>query len=239
MQNAIDITGLRKDYRDFSLQDISFTLPAGHIMGFVGENGAGKTTTIRLMLNMTARNGGTVRMFGMDNLENEQRIRQDIGVVFDDTFFAEGWKVSEVEKAVRGFYANWDAELFRQYLKEFSLPSDRKVKELSRGMKMKLMLAVAMSHGAKLLILDEPTSGIDPVARDELLEILRAYVADGENSIFFSTHITTDLQKIADDLCIIHNGHLVYSGTKDGLRTQFPDMQSIDDVLVSISKRSL
>lgn len=239
MANAIEITGLRKEYRDFSLKDISFTLPLGHIMGFVGQNGAGKTTTIRLILNMTARQSGSIQILGQDNILDEQKIKQDIAVVFDDTFFAESWKVSEVEKAIQGFYDKWDSALYHNHVKEFNLPIDKRVKELSRGMKMKLMLAVAMSHEAKLLILDEPTSGIDPVARDELLDILRTYVADGQKSIFFSTHITTDLQKIADYISIIHNGSIVYTGTEKGLSGAFPGVSSIDDILVSISKRSI
>ncbi|MDD5568980.1 MAG: ABC transporter ATP-binding protein, partial [Candidatus Pacebacteria bacterium] len=215
------------------------TLPVGHIMGFVGQNGAGKTTTIRLILNMTARNNGSIKILGLDNISDEQKIKQDVAVVFDEIFFADSWRVSEVEKAIQGFYLKWDSNLYHKYIKEFGLSIDKKVKELSRGMKMKLMLAAAMSHNAKLLILDEPTSGIDPVARDELLEILSAYVADGEKSIFFSTHITTDLEKIADYISIIHDGNIAYTGTKKDLMNQFPGMPSIDDILVSISKRKI
>jgi len=221
MRNAIEIKGLRKEYRDFSLNDITFSLPTGHIMGFVGQNGAGKTTTIRLILNMTARNNGSIRILGMDNIAQEQQIKQDIGAVFDDIFFVENWKVSEVEKAIKSFYTNWNSALYYQYITDFSVPINKKVKELSRGMKMKLMLAGAMSHNAKLLILDEPTSGIDPVARNELLEILSTYVSDGEKSIFFSTHITTDLEKIADYIAVIDKGDLFYTGTRDDLLTRF------------------
>jgi len=221
MRKAIEIEGLRKDYKDFSLNDISFSLPTGHIMGFVGQNGAGKTTTIRLMLNMTARNNGSIKILGMDNILEEQRIKQDIAVVFDEIFFAENWKISEVEKAIKSFYTNWNSTLYYQYISDFSLPINKQIKELSRGMKMKLMLASAMSHNARLLILDEPTSGIDPVARNELLEILSTYVSNGENSVFFSTHITTDLEKIADYIAIIDNGDLFYTGTKDDLLARF------------------
>jgi ABC-2 type transport system ATP-binding protein len=221
MNSAIAIEGLRKEYKDFTLKDISFTLPQGFIMGFVGKNGAGKTTTIRLMLNIIARNAGTIRIFGMDNMLDEQAIKQDIGVVFDDIFFVDTWKVSEVEKAVKGFYAKWDSRLFARYIGDFDLPAEKRVKELSRGMKMKLMLAVAMSHEAKLLILDEPTSGLDPVARDELLNILSEYISDGEKTILFSTHITTDLEKIADYITLIDNGSIFYTGTKDDLLESF------------------
>jgi ABC-2 type transport system ATP-binding protein len=239
MTNAIEIKELHKDYGDFVLNHISFTFPAGNIIGFVGQNGAGKTTTIRLILNMIGRTGGSIKIFGLDNIQDEQKIKQDIAVVFDDTFFADGWRVSEVEKALQGFYARWDSTQYRELLHDFSLPVGKRVKELSRGMKMKLMLAVAMSHQAKLLILDEPTSGIDPVARDELLEILKSYVSDGEKRIFFSTHITTDLEKIADYISIIDNGSLVYTGTKKGLTKEFPKIKTIDDILVAISKKKI
>ncbi len=221
MTSAIEIEGLRKEYRDFTLRDVSFALPQGYIMGFVGKNGAGKTTTIRLILNIIARNAGTVRILGMDSMRDEQAIKQDIGVVFDDIFFVDSWKVSEVEKAIRGFYAKWDGSLFARYIRDFDLPAGKKVKELSRGMKMKLMLAVAMSHKAKLLILDEPTSGLDPVARDELLNILGEYISDGEKTILFSTHITADLEKIADYITLIDNGSIFYTGTKDDLLESF------------------
>lgn len=221
MNKAIEVQNLCKEYRDFSLNNISFSLPMGYIMGFVGQNGAGKTTTIRLILNMTQRDSGAIKVFDRDNIQDEQSIKQDIAVVFDDIMFVDTWKVSEVEKTIRSFYRNWNSELFNQYLKSFRLPVDKKVKDLSRGMKMKLMLAVAMSHEAKLLILDEPTSGLDPVARDELLEILEKYIADGQKSILFSTHITADLEKIADYITLIHNGNMFYTGTKDDLLEHF------------------
>ena len=193
----------------------------GYIMGFVGQNGAGKTTTIRLILNMINRDGGEIKIFGLDNVQDEKKIKQDIAVVFDDIYFVDNWKVREVEKAVKRFYNNWSSQSFNQYISDFNLPADKKVKELSRGMKMKLMLAVAMSHEAKLLLLDEPTNGLDPVARDELLEIMSRYIADGQKSILFSTHITSDLEKIADYITLIEQGNIFYTGTKDDLLESF------------------
>ncbi len=216
MNNAIEVKNLRKEYKDFTLNELSFSVPTGYIMGFVGQNGAGKTTTIRLMLNMTDRAGGEISLLGMDNLQDEQRIKQDVGVVLDEIYFVNNWSVREVEQALKPFYDHWNSALYRQYAQQFRLPLDKKVKDLSRGMRMKLMLVVAMSHEAKLLILDEPTSGLDPVARDELLQILRDYI-DEEKSILFSTHNTTDLERIADYITLIDNGNIFYSGTKDDL----------------------
>jgi ABC-2 type transport system ATP-binding protein len=221
MNNAIEIEKRCKSYKDFSLNDVSFSLPMGYIMGFVGQNGAGKTTTIRLILNMINRDSGEIKIFGLGNVQDEQKIKQDIAVVFDDIYFVDSWKVREVERAIKGFYSNWSSKLFNQYVSDFHLSMDKEVKELSRGMKMKLMLAVALSHEAKLLILDEPTSGLDPVARDELLEILGKYIANGQRSIFFSTQITTDLEKIADYITVINYGNIFYSGTKDDLLESF------------------
>ncbi len=221
MSNALEVENLRKTYGDFRLDSVSFTLPAGYIMGFVGQNGAGKTTTIRCILNMAIREGGDIKIFGRDNLRDELAIKQELAAVFDEIFFVDSWRIREVETVIRGFYSAWDNRPYGEYLKKFGLSPDKRVKELSRGMKLKLMLAVAMSHGAKLLILDEPTSGLDPVARDELLDILKEYIADEEKSVFFSTHITSDLERIADFITLIDHGRIFYTGTKDGLLEHF------------------
>lgn len=221
MSNALEVQNIHKTYSDFSLDSVSFSLPAGYIMGFVGQNGAGKTTTIRCILNMATRDAGEIKIFGLDNVRDELAVKQELAAVFDEIFFVDTWRVREVEKAILGFYSRWDSKLYDEYIKKFKLSPEKRVKELSRGMKMKLMLAVAMSHGAKLLILDEPTSGLDPVAREELLDILREYIADGEKSVFFSTHITSDLERIADYITLIDHGKIFYSGTKDDLLEHF------------------
>ena len=239
MNNVIEIKNLCKNYKDFSLNNISFSLPTGYIMGFVGQNGAGKTTTIRLILNMTDRIGGDIKIFGMDNIKDEQKIKQDIAVVFDSIYFVRNWTVYDVEKALKSFYVNWSSTLYSQYVNSFHLPVDKKVKDLSRGMKMKLMLAVAMSHEAKLLILDEPTSGLDPIARDELLEILSAYISDGQTSILFSTHITSDLEKIADYITLIDNGNIFYTGTKDNLLESFFVIKGGPDDLTNLLREKI
>ena len=239
MKNALEVNGLCKTYGDFNLRDVSFSLPAGYIMGFVGQNGAGKTTTIRLILNMAHRESGEVKVFGLDNIQDELAVKQELAAVFDETFFVDTWRVRRVEKAIRGFYREWDSNRFTEYLKRFDISADKQVKELSRGMKMKLMLAVAMSHGAKLLILDEPTSGIDPVARDELLNILREYISDGEKSVFFSTHITSDLEMIADYITLISDGRIFYTGTKDDLLEHFVVVKGGADDLTDTLKAEL
>jgi ABC-2 type transport system ATP-binding protein len=208
-------------------------------MGFVGQNGAGKTTTIRLILNMLKRNSGEIKVFALDNINNDLEIKQNTGVIFDDLFFMELWKINDVENAIKKFYKLWDSKLFRQYIDKSGLPVDKKIKDLSRGMKIKLMLAVAMSHNAKLLILDEPTSGLDPVARNELLDIFKEYISDGERSILFSTHITSDLEKIADYITLIDHGKLLYSGKTRDLIKDYFIVRGSPDILSAEIKRNI
>ena len=215
MNNVLEINNITKDYKKFKIDNISFNLPKGYIMGFIGANGAGKTTTIKLILNMIKRESGEIKVFGLDNIREEERIKEQIGVVFDECYYLEDWTLNDVEKAVSMFYKNWNSSIYEKYLKEFNLARDKKVKDLSRGMRMKLMIAVAFSHEAKLLILDEPTSGLDPVARDEFLDILRDYIEDEEKSVIFSSHITSDIEKIADYITYINNGKIIFTGEKD------------------------
>ncbi len=240
MSDALAVSGLSKSYEGFKLDSVSFTLPAGKVMGFVGQNGAGKTTTIKLILNMIQRSSGEIKVYGLDNIADELAIKQQLAAVFDEIFFVDAWRVREVEAVIKGFYSGWDSALYASHLKNFELSVDKHIKDLSRGMKMKLMLAVAMSHGAKLLILDEPTSGLDPVARDELLDILRDYVSDGEKSVFFSTHITSDLERCADLITLIEHGRIYFSGSEADLLAKFRpklgESTTIDDILIHISK---
>ncbi|GFP76637.1 ABC transporter ATP-binding protein [Clostridium fungisolvens] len=239
MSNALEVLNLHKTYNDFTLDSVSFSLPTGYIMGFVGQNGAGKTTTIRCILNMASKDGGEINIFGLDNVRDELAVKQKLAVVFDETFFVDTWRIKDVEKAIQGFYSGWDSNLYWEYIKRFKLSPKKQVKDLSRGMKMKLMLAVAMSHDAKLLILDEPTSGLDPVARDEFLEILREYIADGEKSVFFSTHITSDLEHIADYITLIDNGRIFYTGTMDDLLEHFSIIKGSKTDLTSDIKKKI
>lgn len=221
MTNYLEVTNLSKSFDSFQLHNISFTLPKGYIMGLIGPNGSGKTTTIKLILNMLKRTGGTVKVMGLDNIAEEQKVKSELGVVFDTNYFSDDWKVSQVEKSISVFYPNWDSQKFADMLRKFHIAPTKKVKELSKGMQMKLMLACAFSYDAKLLILDEPTSGLDPVSRDELLKILSEYIEDGEHSVLFSTHITGDLERAADYITYISYGELYFTGSKDDFVDMF------------------
>lgn len=221
MDDYLKLKGVSKKFPDFTLKDISFTLPKGYIMGVIGPNGAGKTTTIQLILNILEKDAGEILVFGMDNVKNEISIKQNVGVVFDNIFYVDSWSVRDTEKALSIFYDEWKHDVFEEMITRFDLPWNKKVSELSRGMQMKLMLAAAFSHNAKLLILDEPTSGLDPVMRDEFLEILQDYIKDGERSVLFSTHITTDLEKIADYITFINQGKMFYTGSLEDLLCGF------------------
>ena len=215
MNNYLEVKNLSKSFDNFRLHDITFTLPKGYIMGLVGPNGSGKTTTIKLILNMLKRTDGEVKILGLDNIADEQAAKKVLGVVFDSNYFSDDWKVSQVEKSMSVFYENWNKQRFSELLDKFHILPSKKVRELSKGMQMKLMLACAFSYDAKLLILDEPTSGLDPVSRDELLHILSEYIEDGEHSVLFSTHITGDLERVADYITYISYGELFFSGGKD------------------------
>ena len=221
MDNILEIRGLNKSYEDFALKDVSFVLPKGYIMGFVGQNGSGKTTTIRSILNMAKIDSGKITVFGLDSVTDTIAIKERLGVVFDSLYLAEHLNVKQIEDQLRPFYKDWDSKEFFRRIKAFELPDNKKVGEFSKGMKMKLMIAVALSHKAELIILDEPTSGLDPVARDELLDILTEYIEDENRGVLFSTHITADVERIADYVTILHNGRVWFTGLKDDLTEEF------------------
>ncbi|MCH5196652.1 MAG: ABC transporter ATP-binding protein [Oscillospiraceae bacterium] len=221
MTNYLEVSNLSKAFKNFELRDISFSLPKGYIMGLIGPNGSGKTTTIKLILNIMKRESGEIKIMGMDNRIDENTVKSNLGVVFDSNCYCDDWTVAQTEKSVSAFYKNWDKSRFSSLLSRFHIETKKKVKELSKGMQMKLMLACAFSYDAKLLILDEPTSGLDPVSRDELLSILSEYIEDGEHSVLFSTHITGDLERAADYITYINGGELFYSGSKDDFVNMF------------------
>ncbi|QNK55861.1 ABC transporter ATP-binding protein [Paenibacillus sp. PAMC21692] len=212
---ALDIKNLNKKYEHFQLKDVSFQLEKGYIMGFIGANGAGKTTTIKSILNLSRMDGGEISIFGKNMAEHEVELKQEIGYAFGDINFYTRSKIKTLTNVIKPFYRNWDDGTYYKYLKKFNLIEDKKIAELSTGMKVKYSLTLALSHGAKLLILDEPTSGLDPAARDNLLDIFQELVQDGEISILFSTHITSDLEKCADYITYIHNGQIINSAEKE------------------------
>lgn len=221
IDSYLELKDVSKSFPGFKLDNVSLSLPKGYIMGLVGPNGAGKTTTIQLILNMLEKDAGEILVFGKDNVKSENSIKQDIGVVFDSIFYVDSWTVKDTEKAVSIFYEDWKHDVFSEMVKRFDLPHGKKVGELSRGMQMKLMLACAFSHNAKLLILDEPTSGLDPVTRSDFLEILQEYIKDGERSVLFSTHITTDLDRVADYITLVNNGKLIFTGSMENLLSSY------------------
>jgi len=212
---ALDVRNLNKQYYNFQLKNVSFQLEKGYIMGFIGANGAGKTTTIKSILNMIHIDGGEVRIMGKNIADHELELKQEIGCAFGGIDFYTRSKIKTLTNVVKKFYKHWDDDTYYSYLRRFKLDENKKIAELSTGMKVKYSLALALSHGAKLLILDEPTSGLDPVARDDLLDLFQALVADGEISILFSTHITTDLERCADFITYIENGQIVNSAEKE------------------------
>ncbi|HFL2413423.1 TPA: ABC transporter ATP-binding protein [Clostridioides difficile] len=215
--DAITIKNLNKTYKDFSLQDISFSVPKGSVMGFVGENGAGKTTTLKAILNLISYDSGNIEIFGLDSKKNEKEIKEQIGVVFEGSNFHENLNTNHVSKIMSKIYKNWNDTLFKDYLKKLRVPDNKLIKEFSKGNKMKLSIAVALSHKPKLLILDEATSSLDPIVREEILDIFLDFIQDEEHSIILSSHITSDLDKIADYITFIHKGKIVFSENKDEL----------------------
>ena len=217
MDSILEVSGLNKRYGDFALKDISFYLPDGCITGFVGINGAGKTTTLRSILGLTNKVSGAVNFFGMDMAGNENKIKDRIGIVLGDGCFYEELTLLEMKNVIAPAYKNWCEQDFADYMEQFSLNPRQKINTLSKGMRMKYALALALSHKAELLIMDEPTSGLDPLVRSQLLKILKDYMNRGGRGVFFSTHITSDLEKTADMLIMIDGGQIVFQEEKDQL----------------------
>ena len=217
----LQVQNLRKQYPGFLLNDVSFDVEEGCIMGFIGRNGAGKTTTIKAILNLIHADGGTVLFEGKDVWANETECKKQIGLVLGEFNFYKRKKLRAIAAVTKQFYPDWDEDMYQTLLKRFSLDPEKKISELSQGMRVKFALALALSHHATLLILDEPTSGLDPVSRDELLEIFRTIIEDGEHSILFSTHIISDLEKCADYITYIKDGRIVVSTDADSFRDAY------------------
>lgn len=245
MKNAIEVRNLTKHYKEFGLDHISFDVPSGSIVGLVGENGAGKSTTIKAILNLIYPEEGEIRILGQDNKKGEAIRNESIGVVFDECLFPGDMKLEQVKKMLSSVYKNWDEAAFEKYREDFRLPKDKCIKDYSRGMKMKVSIAAALSHQAKLLILDEATSGLDPMIRDEILDVFLDFIQDEEHSILVSSHIISDLEKIADYITFIHEGKIYFSKPKDELIYQYgivkcseAEFRSLDEGHIAGFKRN-
>ncbi len=219
MTNAFMVSGLTKTYKDFVLDHVSFTVPSGSIVGLIGENGAGKSTTINAALGLIQKEDGVVSI--LDREELDGNVKEQIGVVFDGSNYPEILSPRKLNRVMKNIYRTWDEQVYLRLLKQFSLPSDKQIKQFSKGMKMKLAISAALSHHSRLLILDEATSGLDPVVRDDILDMLLDFVQDEEHSILVSSHITSDLEKIADYIVFIHEGKVVFEKPKDELTEQY------------------
>lgn len=243
--NAMEIRGLCKTYPAFTLKDVSFAVPQGAVMGFIGRNGAGKSTTIKSILGLVHPDAGQVEILGRDFAKDERFIKENIGVVLGGIDFYPKKKIAVLTDVTRRFYENWDEEKYRYYLHLFAIDESKRVDQLSSGMQVKYMIALALSHNAKLLILDEPTSGLDPVSRDELTELLGRIAADGRRSVLFSTHITSDLEKCASHIAFIKDGQIQYTGTLADFRDHYAYLRqgdaplSLEDIIVAVERRPL
>lgn len=241
----MELKNVCKSYEGFKLNNVSFCLPKGSIMGFVGENGAGKTTTIKAILNLIKIDSGSIEVLGLNNIKHEKQIKEQIGVVFDESYFHDNLKPRDISKIMKDVFSNWDGKLFNYYINRFKLPENKIIKEFSKGMKMKLSIATALSHNPKLLILDEATSGLDPVMRNEILDVFLDFIQDEDHSILISSHITSDLEKIADYITFINQGKIVFSNSKDDiiynygvLKCGLNDFKKIDKTYMVAHRKS-
>lgn len=237
--NVIELKGVSKDYGDFKLDDVSFTVPEGSVCGFIGQNGAGKTTTIQIILDAINRDGGEVYVFGKSMDKDSAALRENIGVVFDEMGFHDFLNARQINTIMKNVYKNWNSEKYFEYLKQFSLPTKKACGSFSRGMRMKLQIATALSHDPKLLIMDEPTSGLDPIVRNEMLQIFREYVVEEDHTILLSSHITGDLEKLADEVVFIDGGKIVLKGNKDEILEKHGILRCKKDELGNISESLL
>ena len=242
---VLELEDVTKDYGDFALQQVSFAVPKGCICGFIGQNGAGKTTTIKLIFDIIKLDGGNIRVFGQDMKSEGKALKEKIGVVYDEMGFHEFLTPKEINTIMKNIYANWQEEVFFSYLKRFSLPLKKRCGSFSRGMRMKLQIAVALSHEAELLIMDEPTSGLDPIVRNEILQIFQEFVLEENHTILLSSHITGDLERIADRVVFIDHGRIILSGDKNEileshelLKCKKEDVEKIDEADVVSVRRS-
>lgn len=234
--NAVEIKNLSKNFKDFGVHDLSLTLPAGYVLGLIGENGAGKSTTIKLILNLMKKDNGSIKLLGKDREKELDLVKNDIGVVFDECCFPTDLNAVKVGRMLGSIYKNWDSKKYKELIEKFGLPPKKNISKYSRGMKMKISIAAALSHNAKLLILDEATSGLDPVVRDEIIDILLDFVSDNEHSILISSHIVSDLEKMCDYIAFIHKGRLMLMEEKEKLYDDYCVIHCTEEKLGTIKK---
>lgn len=239
MENAIEIKGLSKSFKDFKLDNVDITLPKGYIMGFIGPNGAGKSTTINLMLNLLSKDEGKITLYGKDNTQLSHIDKEQIGVVLDESCFCETLTVKDVDKIMKNIYKNWQQDKFNTMVRNFGLAKDKKIRDYSKGMKMKLSIACAMCHEAKLLILDEATSGLDPVVRDQILDMLFEFVQNPEHAVFISSHIIRDLEKICDYIAFINDGKIILNMEKDAMLEKYAVLRCKNEEFASIDPKAV
>ena len=239
MDNVLEMKNVTKNYGDFKLDNVSFSVPLGCICGFIGQNGAGKTTTIQLILDIIKKDGGDIKVFGKDMEQDGPALKEKIGVVFDEMGYHEFLTANEINCIMKNVYANWEEEVFFSYLKRFSLPRKKRCGAFSRGMRMKLQIAVALSHKAELLIMDEPTSGLDPIVRNEILQIFQEFVLEENHTILLSSHITGDLERIADMVTFIDHGKIILSGDKNEILEKHGLLKCKKEDLARIDKEDI
>lgn len=232
MENIVEVRNLTKQFKGFALNNLNFDIKKGFITGFIGANGAGKTTTIRCLMDLIRSDQGDIRVFGQSHDKHTAEIKERIGFVYDADFYYEDLTIEKNKRILAPFYSQWDDELFYYYLRKFQLNTAKRIKHLSKGMRMKFSLAMALSHHPDFIIMDEPTAGLDPIIRRELLEMMQDLIQDEEKAIFFSTHITTDLEKIADFIVFIHDGRIIFQGEKDEFTERYVLIKGTTDQLI-------
>lgn len=239
MEHILEVKNVCKQYKDFALDQVTFQLPAGCIMGFIGENGAGKSTTIKVIMDLVKKDSGMVTVFGKDNETELNSVKEDIGVVVDECCFPDNLSVKDIRKIMKNIYKNWEEHTFQTYVERFFLPEKKPVKDFSKGMKMKLSIAVALSHQAKLLILDEATSGLDPMVREEILDVFLDFIQNENHSILLSSHITSDLEKICDYITFIHQGKIIFTEEKDELLEKYAILKCSKEDLEAVPEDAI
>lgn len=239
MENILEINNLSKKYEDFELKDVNLIIPSGHVFGIIGENGAGKTTTIKAILNLINIDTGKIKIFGLDSIKDERKIKENIGVVLDDSFLPGYYTPMDINRVMKIIHKNWDEKTYFNYLELFKLPKNKMVKHYSKGMFIKVKIVIALAFKPKLLILDEPTSGLDPIARSDILDIFDKYMEDKSNSILISSHITSDLERLADDVVFIDEGEVILTKTREQLQNDYLLVKCSEEKFNNIDKNDL